>query len=144
MGHGTRVIIGRPSYEATLTTPRRFLPMLPTPVEIRHCAEDPGPIVLLACVGRDDIFHGETCTVSSTNCIRSWAPDGYLHEGGSPWVPALFSARVMRSKSSCWSPSSSIGTFSSRTIVSVKVAWFSQFANIRIIKVLNTRNYFGS
>lgn len=54
-----------------------------TPMEIRHLSQRGSwsLVVELACVGRDDIFHVETRTVSSTNCRRLWAPDGYLHEG---------------------------------------------------------------
>lgn len=54
-----------------------------TPMEIRHLSQRGSwsLVVELACVGRDDIFHGETRTVSSTNCRCLWAPDGYLHEG---------------------------------------------------------------
>lgn len=93
MGHGTRVIIRRPYLQPT---PMRLCSRLlllffssilvssvTTPMEIRHLSQRGfwSLVVELACVGRDDIFHGETRTVSSTNCRRLWAPDGYLHEG---------------------------------------------------------------
>lgn len=92
MGHGTRVIIRRPYLQPTpmrlcsyllLFSLSTLVSSVTTPMEIRHLSQRGSwsLVVELSCVGRDDIFHVETRTVSSTNCRRLWAPDGYLHEG---------------------------------------------------------------
>lgn len=102
MGHATRVIIRRPSFDATPTVP---LPSPsawhwpPAPVEIRRRAWDLRVVAELAYVGRDNIFHGKTCTIFSTNCIRLWAPDGYLHEGWGSREVTLLSPHVARLQS---------------------------------------------